>query len=113
MRPICRIPAGGDQGVRNAKKASEKVGFFDIVEAPSNGHPIKIQTNKSRILSAYKYAEDMNAKLTLRVSSSVRGQLVTKKSSVIRVILKAKVVCFKSQRVLWVTEWVRCKYPRS
>jgi len=60
---MCRISAGDDQSVRTTKKASEKLWLFYTVEMPSNGRAITTQTDRFRILSAYKYAEDMNAKL--------------------------------------------------
>jgi len=90
------------------KEAREKVGLLDIVEAPSNGRTIMIPTNQSRILSAYKYTEDMNAKLKPRMSSRIRGQLATNKPSIVRVILKAKAAFLGVQRILWVAEWVGC-----
>ena len=65
------------------KEASEKVVLFNIVEEPSNGFAITILTNRSRILSAYKYTEDMNAELTPHASSSIRSQLATNESSVV------------------------------
>ena len=42
------------------------------------------------------------------VSGSIRGQLATNKLGIVRAILEAKVACFWIQRILWVTEWVRC-----
>jgi hypothetical protein len=67
-----------------------------------------ISKNEPRILSAYKYTENMKAKLTPSVSSSKRGQLAANKQRIVRVILEAKVTCFWLQRILWVTEWVGC-----
>ena len=63
------------------KEVEQKTRLLDIVEAPHNSHIIAIPTNEPRIFSAYKYIENMNAKLTPRVSSSVGGQLAMNKPS--------------------------------
>jgi len=88
------------------KEASEEVWISDIVEAAGNDRAITIPTNEPRILSAHKNTENVNAKLTPHVSSSIRDQLATNEPGIVRVILEAKVVCFWMQRILWVTEWV-------
>jgi hypothetical protein len=53
------------------KEAGKETGLLDIVEAPGNSPTIAIPTNKPRVFSAYNYTENVNAKLTPRVSSSV------------------------------------------
>ena len=90
------------------KEASKEVGLFDIVEAVGNGCTITISADESCICSAHQNAENMNAKLRPCMSSSIRGQLAANKHGIIRIILKVKAACFWIQRILWVTEWVRC-----
>jgi hypothetical protein len=90
------------------KEANEDVGMFDIVEAPGHDRAITIPMNEPCIVSAYKNTENVNAKLTPQVGSSIRGQLAMDKLGIVRVILKAKVTCFWMRRIFWVTEWVRC-----
>jgi hypothetical protein len=65
------------------KEISEEVGLFDIVKAPGNGRTITIPTNESCILSAYKYTEGVNAKLTPLMSSGIEGQFTTNKPSIV------------------------------
>lgn len=82
------------------KEASEEVGF--VVEAPGNNdRAIAIPTDELCIISAHKNTETVNAKLTPRVSSSIRGQLATNKPGIVR---EARVTYFWMQRI-WVTEW--------
>jgi hypothetical protein len=65
------------------KEANEKLGLFDTVEAPGNGCTIMVPTNEPCILSAYKYTEGVNAKLTPLVSSGIEGQLIMNKPSIV------------------------------
>ena len=83
---MSRIPAGNDPGVRDAKRSQRERGAlskFHIVEVPGNGRTMTIPANKPRLLSAYKYTEGVNAKLTPLVSSGIRGQLTTNKLSIV------------------------------
>ena len=90
------------------KEARKNTGLLDIVEASGNGRAITIPTNEPRIFSAYKNTENVNAKLTPRVSSSVGGQLAMDKLSIFRITLKGKIARLWLQRIVWVAERVRC-----
>ena len=82
--------------------------MIDIVETLGNCRTIAILMNESRVRSAHKNTESVNAKLRSRMSSSIRGQLAANKHGIVRILLKAKITCFWKLRVLWVTDWVRC-----
>ena len=84
------------------------MGLLDIVEAPSHSRTIAVPTNEPRIFSAYKHAENVNAKLTPCVGSSVGGQLATNKLRMFCITLEAKFAHLGAQRILWVAERVRC-----
>jgi len=90
------------------KEARKKTGLLDVVKAPGNSRTITIPMNKPRVFSAYKHTENVNVKLTPRVSSSIGGQLATNKASMLRITLETKVARFWLQRILWVAERVRC-----
>ena len=89
-------------------EVGEEVGIIDIVETLGNDRAIAILTNEPPTRPAHKNTESVNAKLRRRVSSSIRGQLTASKHSVVHIILEAKVACFWKQRILWITERVRC-----
>jgi hypothetical protein len=85
------------------KEVSEEVVVLNIAEALGNGRAITIPTNESCILSAHENA-GVNVKLTPREGSSLRGQLATKESGIVRVFLEAKFLTIFT--IQWVIEWV-------
>src|ERR1700689_1502084 len=104
MRRTGHIPVGYNRDVHNTKRKWREYGGFDVVEASGNGRTIAVPTNEPRELSAYKYTEIVNAKLTPRASSSIGRQLATTKSGIVQIILEAEVICLWTQRIFWVTK---------
>jgi hypothetical protein len=90
MRRTGHIPVGYNRDVHNTKRKWREYGGFDVVEASGNGRTIAVPTNEHRELSAYKYTEIVNAKLTPRASSSIGRQLATNKSGIVESFSKPK-----------------------
>ena len=90
------------------KEARKKIGLLDIVEVPSHSRTITVLTNEPGIFSADKHTENVNAKLTPCVGSSVEGQLAMNKLRIFCITLKVKFAHLGVQRILWVAERVRC-----
>jgi hypothetical protein len=108
MRRTGHIPVGYNRDVHNTKRKWREYGGFDVVEASGNGRTIAVPTNEPRELSAYKYTDTVNAKLTSRVGSSIGYPLATNKPSIDPISLEAKVLFSRTARILLVTESVGC-----